>query len=259
MANEPEAAQIVSWRRVLDDASPLTKKVARTWLYYTLFFWLIPTLITVVILVIARQPVKWLDLLIHGEFLIYAITLTAASTRLIARDSPKLGPFVSRQGFTLTSHIIILPAIVVYGVLKYLVTAAPVNGLNVPFVATYSIGVLAAAFYFSFIVFVVDVQRTAQFNGDIQSRASNAIAQAPQDLEAQFNTLQQNEATAEAVVEAAQAVIDAVDAQPEIIAVDTTAATIEAEFEEEDDITEAEPSSPEGPQEPFEEDEESDR
>jgi hypothetical protein len=57
-------------KTVIAACSPETRRVARMWLYYTLFYWMFPTLAVLFTYVLACQPVKLLDLVIHGEFLI---------------------------------------------------------------------------------------------------------------------------------------------------------------------------------------------
>jgi hypothetical protein len=159
-------------------------------LAYTLFFWLVPTIITVVILVFARQPIKPADLIIHGEFLIYSITLVAGSTRLLTKDARKLGPFVRRQEFNLASYILIVPAIAAYGVIRYWATSPPVNGINTPAIVGYSVVLLASSFGFAFLVFVIDAQRTAQLMGDLQKRAAKAMSKSETQLAEQFDALE---------------------------------------------------------------------
>jgi hypothetical protein len=197
MTEELERGQEISWRKVVASCSLDTRRIARMWLYYTLFYWLAPTCIVVAGLFIGKQSVKLVDLIIHGQFLIYAITLTAGSTRLITRDVPKSGPFVNRQGFNLWAQIMIFPALAVYGLLGYFGTAPSQNGINTPFVATYSIVLLAGAFCFSYVVFLIDAQRTAQLQGDVQKRASEAIEHSPDRLKQQFDKLQGQESTAQ--------------------------------------------------------------
>jgi len=185
-----EIGQQVDWREIANSLSPESLRTARMWLGYTLFYWLIPTVIVMVGLLVARQAFKLLDLIIHGEFLIYAITLTAGSTRLITKDIQKQGPFVNRQEFNLCAQIIILPAIFVYGLLRYFGFAPSQNGINVPLVVTYSVLLLVAAFYFSYTVFKIDIQRTAQLQGDVQMRASQAITHSTDKLKSDFNAIQ---------------------------------------------------------------------
>lgn len=174
---------------VLAATSADTRRVARMWLYYTLFYWLFPTLAVLFTYVLAKQPVKLLDLLIHGEFLIYAITIVAGSTRLIAKDIPSRGPFVSRQGFNLVSHIMIFPAIVAYVLLRYISTASANPTINTTLVVVYSIVLLIAAFRFSYVVFLVDAQRLAP--DELLERIATEIAHAPDSLDAEFKDLQQ--------------------------------------------------------------------
>ena len=120
MPEDSEPGQIPDWRTVLSTCSRETRATARMWLYYTLFYWLIPTAIAVFGLLVGRKQISFTNLIIHGEFLIYAITLTAASTRLVAKDVPNSGPFVNRQAFNLISHVMILPANFVYGLVRYI-------------------------------------------------------------------------------------------------------------------------------------------
>jgi hypothetical protein len=111
--------QEIKLRTVLESCSPENRRTARMWLLYTLFYWMFPTLTVIFGLLLAKQKVRWLDLIVHGEFLIYAITIVAGSTRLVAKDLPKKEPFINRQGFNLVSHVMIFPAIFAYGLLRY--------------------------------------------------------------------------------------------------------------------------------------------
>jgi len=193
MSEQHELSQEINWRRVLNDCSPETRRIARMWLYYTLFYWLVPTAIVLVGLLIARQPIRPIELIVHGEFLIYAITLTAGSTRLISKDVPKSGPFVNRQEFNLWAQIMIFPAIFVYGLLRYMGSSPSSNGINTPIIVTYSVVLLAGAFSFSYVVFIIDAQRTAQLQGDVQKRAAQAIVHSPDKLNTDFDALQGTE------------------------------------------------------------------
>ena len=153
--------QEVRVKAVLAACSSDTRRVARMWLYYTLFYWMFPTLAVLFTYLLANQPVKLLDLVIHGEFLIYAITIVAGSTRLIAKDIPSRGPFVSRQGFNLVSHVMIFPAIVAYALLRYTsAVSANAYAVNTKLVVVYSIVLLVAAFIFSYVVLLIDAQRS---------------------------------------------------------------------------------------------------
>src|SRR4051812_4335474 len=114
--NTEAGKQTVGVWTVLKACSPQTRNTALMWLAYTLFYWMFPTVSVIFGLSLAKRPVKLLDLLIHGEFLIYAITIVAGSTRLIAKDlPPNRPPFVNRQMFNLVSHVMIFPAIFAYG------------------------------------------------------------------------------------------------------------------------------------------------
>lgn len=178
-------------KTVIATCSPETRRVARMWLYYTLFYWTFPTLAVLFTYYLSNQPVKWLDLVIHGEFLIYAVTIVAGSTRLIAKDIPSRGPFVSRQGFNLVSHIMIFPAIVAYVFLHYISTVSANTTVNTNLVVVYSVALLIAAFVFSYIVFLIDAQRSTP--DELLERISFEIAHAPDRLEAEFNEMQKND------------------------------------------------------------------
>ena len=179
-------------KAVLAACSSETRRVARMWLYYTLFYWMFPTLAVLFTYVLANQPVKLLDLVIHGEFLIYAITIVAGSTRLIAKDIPSRGPFVSRQGFNLVSQVMIFPAIVAYVLLRYIGTVnANAYTVNTRLVVVYSIALLIAAFVFSYVAFLVDAQRDVP--DDLLGRISFEITHAPDKLEAEFKELQKSD------------------------------------------------------------------
>lgn len=166
---------------VLAACSPHNRRTARMWLYYTLFYWMFPTLAVIFSYILANQRIKLLDLIIHGELLIYAITIVAGSTRLIAKDLPNRGPFVNRQAFNLTSHVMIFPAIVAYALLRYLGATANPNGINARVVVIYSIALLIAAFIFSYVVFLIDAQHDEL--DELLHRIASEIAHAPDKLE----------------------------------------------------------------------------
>jgi hypothetical protein len=206
-------------KAVLAACSSDTRRVARMWLYYTLFYWMFPTLAVLFTYLLANQPVKLLDLVIHGEFLIYAITIVAGSTRLIAKDIPSRGPFVSRQGFNLVSHIMIFPAIVAYVLLRYIgaVSANPYT-VNTKLVVVYSIVLLIGAFTFSYVVFLIDAQRSTP--EELPKRVAAQIAQTPDKLKAEFDTIQKDDVstkptTAGPVIEEAEEIVGAAEEQEE--------------------------------------------
>jgi hypothetical protein len=186
--------QEVTLRSVIDHCTPEVRRVARMWLFYTLFYWTFPTLIVIFGLLIAQREVHPLDLIIHGEFLIYSITIVAGSTRLISKDMSNRGPFVNRQGFNLVSHIMIFPAIFTYGLLRYIAaTADPKNPypVSAPLVVVYSIVLLIAAFRFSYVVFLIDAQRSAP--EELPKKAVIAIARSHDKLDADFDKLQEED------------------------------------------------------------------
>jgi hypothetical protein len=163
------------------------------WLYYTLFYWMFPTLAVLFTDFLANQSVKLLDLVIHGEFLIYAVTIVAGSTRLIAKDIPGRGPFVSRQGFNLVSQVMIFPAIVAYVLLHYISTVSPntTTTVNTKLVVVYSILLLVAAFRFSYVVSLIEAQRRTP--DELLDRIASKIAHAPDRLKAEFDELQERD------------------------------------------------------------------
>jgi hypothetical protein len=166
--------QQISLRTVLKACTNENWQVARMWLYYTVFYWLLPTLITIFGLFVAKRTVNWRDLLIHGEFLIYAITLTAASTRLVAKDVPGKEPFFNRQAFNLFAQVMILPAIFTYGLVRYIGLTVDPSAVNERLVITYSVVLLVAAFAFSFLVFLMDAQRsTPNFPQQVAAEIEN--------------------------------------------------------------------------------------
>ena len=187
-----------SVRRVLRSCSAENRKVARMWLYYTLFYWMFPTIAVIFGLLLAKRPIRWTDLVIHGEFLIYAITMVAGSTRLIAKDVPNKGPFVARQGFNLAAQVMIFPAMVAYGLVRYISSASNGDSVSVSIVVGYSIVLLAAAFVFSYMVFLIDAQRSTP--QELPRRAATAIARAPEQINSDFNILQKKDPTAAPVL-----------------------------------------------------------
>jgi len=180
--------QETNWLIVIKACSKDTRRVARMWLWYTLFYWLIPTVIVICGLAIAKKEIKILSLIIHGELLIYSITLVAGSTRLITKDVPNTGPFVNRQAFNLISQIMMLPAICAYGLLRYIGATSDPYAVNTKLVVAYSVVLLIGSFIFSYIVFLIDAQRASP--GDVQKRAAFAIAHSPDKLDKDFDDLQ---------------------------------------------------------------------
>jgi hypothetical protein len=180
--------QPVKLLTVLAACSPNNRRTARMWLYYTLFYWMFPTLAVIFSYILANQQVKLLDLIIHGELLIYAITIVAGSTRLIAKDLPNRGPFVNRQAFNLTSHVMIFPAIVAYALVRYLAATSNPKGVNAKVVVIYSMALLVAAFVFSYVVFLIEAQRGNP--DELLEHIAAEIAHAPDKLEAEFSALQ---------------------------------------------------------------------
>jgi hypothetical protein len=157
------------------------------WLYYTLFYWMFPTLIVIFGLLVAKRPVKVIDLVIHGEFLIYSITLVASSTRLIAKDIPGSDPFVNRQAFNLMAQVMIFPAIFTYGLVRYIGLTSNSDTVSKPIVVGYSVILLIISFGFSFVVFLIDAQRSS--NTTARQAAEN-IRHAPDKLNRDFDEIQ---------------------------------------------------------------------
>jgi hypothetical protein len=155
---------------------------------------MLPTALVVVGLLVAKKPVKLIDLVIHGEFLIYAITIVAGSTRLIVKDLPNRPPFVNRSAFNLTSHVMIFPAIFVYGLIRYIGATSSPYDVSTPIVVTYSILLLIAAFRFSYVVFLIDAQRSTP--EELPKRVVAEIAHAPDKLKEEFSELQKQDPVA---------------------------------------------------------------
>jgi hypothetical protein len=204
---------------VLRSCSPENRRVARMWLFYTGFYWMFPTLTVIFGLWLAKRHVRWVDLVIHGEFLIYAITIVAGSTRLVAKDLPNRDPFVSRQGFNLVSHVMIFPAIFAYGLLRYIGATSNSYDVSAPLVVTYSIVLLLAAFIFSYIVFLIDAQRSTP--NELPKRVAAAIAHAPDKINEEFTDLQIHDPNAPAAVAVQEAVeeIDELEEPSEEVAI----------------------------------------
>jgi hypothetical protein len=191
--------QPVKLLTVLAACSPNNRRTARMWLYYTLFYWMFPTLAVIFTYILANQRIKLLDLIIHGEFLIYAITIVAGSTRLIAKDLPNRGPFVNRQAFNLTSHVMIFPAIVAYAIVRYLAATANPTGVNAKVVVVYSIALLVAAFLFSYVVFLIDAQHRNP--DELLENIASEIAHASDKLDAEFSKLQERDGRSRSVAD----------------------------------------------------------
>jgi len=177
----------VSLRTVIAACTTDNKQVARMWLYYTVFYWMLPTLIVMFGFLVAKRSVNVVDLVIHGEFLIYSITLVASSTRLIAKDTPGSDPFVNRQAFNLVAHVMIFPAIFTYGLVRYIGLTSSPDAVSKPIVVGYSVLLLLASFGFSFLVFLIDAQRSSNTTA---RQASENIRHAPDKLIHDFDEIQ---------------------------------------------------------------------
>jgi hypothetical protein len=131
------------------------------WLAYTLFYGFMPLWLGVLAgLGFSNQRISWPDFLIHGEFLIYAASLTASSTRLIARDVNTGRPFAFRQIFNLVSHGIIVPSAAAYAIIKVLTFLNLSTNIKTTFMVWLSIPMVFVSVLFSFFVFVLDHHRT---------------------------------------------------------------------------------------------------
>jgi hypothetical protein len=167
----------VSLRTVIAACTTDNKQVAR----------MLPTLIVMFGFLVAKRSVNVVDLVIHGEFLIYSITLVASSTRLIAKDIPGSDPFVNRQAFNLVAHVMIFPAIFTYGLVRYIGLTASPDAVSKPIVVGYSVLLLIASFGFSFLVFLIDAQRGSNTTA---RQASENIRHAPDKLIHDFDEIQ---------------------------------------------------------------------
>jgi heme exporter protein D len=131
------------------------------WLLYTLFYGFMPLWLGVLAgLGFSNQRIAWPDFLVHGELLIYAASLTAASTRLIASDLNTKRPFVHRQIFNLMSHAVILPSAAAYAIVKVLTFLNLAVQIKTSFMVWLSLPMVVISVVFSFLVFVLDHQRT---------------------------------------------------------------------------------------------------
>jgi len=222
-SSEPERREI-SLRTVFAACTTDNKQVARMWLYYTLFYWMLPTLIVMFGLVVAKRSVNIVDLVIHGEFLIYSITLVASSTRLIVKDIPGSDPFVNRQGFNLAAQVMIFPAIFTYGLVRYIGLTASPDSVSKPIVVGYSVLLLVASFGFSFLVFLIDAQRSSNTTA---RQASHDIRHAPDKLIHDFDEIQGPPPEAAPQPEAATV---PASTQVEIVEVAEVGAKLETDF-----------------------------
>ena len=110
------------------------------WLGYTMFYGFMPLWLGVIAgLGFSNQRVRWTDFLIHGELLIYAASLTAYSTRLIASDVNNTRPFVSRQLFNLISHAIIIPSAAAYAIVMVLTFSHLTGQIRASFMTWFSV------------------------------------------------------------------------------------------------------------------------
>jgi hypothetical protein len=131
------------------------------WLAYTLFYGFMPLWLGILAgLGFSNQHISWPDFLVHGEFLIYAAALTAASTRLIARDVNTGRPFAFRQIFNLISNAVIVPAAAAYAIVKVLTFLNLATNIKTAFMVWLSIPMVLVSVLFSFFVFVLDHHRT---------------------------------------------------------------------------------------------------
>jgi hypothetical protein len=86
----------------------------------------------------------------------------------------------------------IFPAIVAYVLLRYIGTVnANPYAVNAKLVVIYSIALLIAAFIFSYVVFLIDAQRSTP--EELLERTAAAIAHAPDRLQAEFKELHQRD------------------------------------------------------------------
>jgi hypothetical protein len=187
MAGEPEQKDLTI-STVINACTRDNWYTAWTWLAYTFFYWMLPTLIVIASLSVGKQKINATELLIHGEFLIYAITITASSTRLLSKDLPQRQPFVNRQVFNLVSHVLIFPAICIYGIVRYIAATGTTEALNKPLIVWYSGILLAVSFAFSFFMFLFDAQRTSP--DTLRAQIADKLAHSSDKLTADFDVIQ---------------------------------------------------------------------
>jgi hypothetical protein len=141
------------------------------WLGYTLFWGFLPLwlgslgLAVLAILGVLKQSVTWADFLIHGEFLIYAVSIAAPSTRLISSDMNPRRPFAFRAIFNLVAYAIVVPSAAIYAIIKVLSFLNLQPQANIPLMFWLSVPVVVVSVVFSLVVFVLDHHRmTTPFN-----------------------------------------------------------------------------------------------
>jgi hypothetical protein len=136
------------------------------WLAYTLFWGFMPLWLGALGLVVlaglgfSKQSVTWADFLVHGEFLIYAASIAAPSTRLISSDVNPRRPFAFRAIFNLIAYAVIVPSAATYAMIKVLSFSNLQAQVNIPFMIRLSVPVVLVSVIFSFFVFVLDHHRT---------------------------------------------------------------------------------------------------
>jgi hypothetical protein len=131
------------------------------WLGYTMFYGFMPLWLGVLAgLGFSNQRIRWTDFLIHGELLIYAASLTAYSTRLIASDVNTTRPFASRQVFNLISHAVIIPSAAAYAIVMVLTFSHLTAQISASFMSWFSVPMVLYSIFFSLVVFVEDHRRT---------------------------------------------------------------------------------------------------
>ncbi|MDT8071037.1 MAG: hypothetical protein ROO76_23010 [Terriglobia bacterium] len=129
------------------------------WLAYTVGCGFLPVIIGLLLVWgLSTKSFDWHDFVVHGEFVIYAATLIAASTRLISKDTETF-PFVHREMFALFAILTLMSSIALYAAIKTANLLSLPATVNNEFIVRFSLGLLTFSLFFSFLVFLLDQQR----------------------------------------------------------------------------------------------------
>lgn len=168
-----------SFFSVLKDASLQDWRDSAVWLLYAGFGSLVPIVISVVILFVARKPVRVVDFARHAEFAIYSAALLASSTYLILKDVKR--PFPSRQVFGLIIITCILlctaffASVTIFSKVDFFQNIRP---FNESMVRNWTIGLFIFSLLIGFIVHVLDLVVSAPDVGQIHAEQERQLESA---------------------------------------------------------------------------------
>ena len=149
---------------------------AGKWLAYTVGCGFLPVLIGLLLVWgLSIRPFSWHDFIVHGEFVIYSATLIAASTRLVSKDTETF-PFVHREMFVLTAILALTFSIALYSAIKTATLFSLQATVNDNRIVGFSIALLLISLGFSFLVFLLDQQRSGPNIGGIARRKEKKLA-----------------------------------------------------------------------------------